>query len=168
MKEKENIQEELQQCAPFLAQLRKTAKTAGQQQVPEGYFETLPDRVLEAAQAEKASLLKVVHTAERSRQPGWHRWAAAVAVALISAAGLWYNWQSTPGTAQVSLADVEREEAAAYINANISEFELSLMEEADLLDETTVENVEVLPELDQIPIEDYLENLDYKDIEALF
>jgi hypothetical protein len=162
MKERENIQQELDQHAPLLAEVRKNIAP-----VPEGYFDTLSDRVLAAASEKQASPLQVVYTKRSQKWPNGLKVAAAVAVLAVAAAGLWPLIGSDAGET-VSLADLKQEEAAAYIHSNIRNFELSLMQEADLLDEATVENIDVLPQLEEAPLEDYLEDLEYEDIEALF
>lgn len=162
MKEKENIQQELDQYAPLLAEVRKNKGP-----VPEGYFGTLSDRVLAAASEKQTSPLQVVHTKRDQKWTHGLKIAAAVAVLAVAAAGLW-PFGASDSEQTVSLADLKREEAAAYIHSNIRHFELSLMQEADLLDEATVENMDVLPQLEEIPLEDYLEDLEYEDIEAYF
>jgi len=162
MKEKENIQQELEQHVPLLAEVRKNLEP-----VPEGYFDTLSDRVLAAASEKQTSPLQVVHTRRDQKWGRGLRIAAAVTILAVATAGLW-PFMASGADETVSLADLEQEEAAAYIHSNISNFELSLMQEAELLDETTVENIEVFPQLEGVPLEDYLEDLEYEDIEAYF
>ena len=162
MKETKNIQQELDQHAPLLAEVRKNMEP-----VPAGYFDTLSDRVLAAASEKQASPLQVVHTRRGQKWTRGLRIAAAVAVLAVAAVGLW-PFLASGSSETVSLADLKQEEAAAYIHSNIRSFELSLMQEADLLDKATVENMDVLPQLEEAPLEDYLEDLEYEDIEAFF
>jgi hypothetical protein len=162
MKEKENIQQELNQHAPLLAEVRKNLEP-----VPEGYFDTLSDRVLAAAGENQASPLQVVHTRRGQKWARGLKIAAAVAILAVAAAGLW-PFMASGSAETVSLADLKQEEAAAYIQSNIRNFELGLMQEADLLDEATVEHIDVFPQLEEVPLEDYLEDLEYEDIEAYF
>lgn len=162
MKEKESIEQELDQHAPLLAEVRKNLEP-----VPEGYFETLSDRVLAAASEKQVSPLQVVHIKRGQKWTNRLKVAAAVAVLALVAAGLWPSLAS--GSAEtVSLADLKQEEAAAYIHSNIRDFELSLIQEADLLDEAAVKNMDVLPQLEEVPLDEYLKDLEYEDIEAFF
>jgi|AntRauTorckE5430_2_1112549.scaffolds.fasta_scaffold02097_4 hypothetical protein len=168
MKEKDNIKQELEEWSPLLAQMRKEIKPPAGQAVPEGYFDSLADQVLEKVKAEETSPLRVVHTGRRSDRAVWYRGAAAVALIAVAIGGLWYSGQEEASIPSVSLADVGQREAAAYVNSNIGDFELSLLKEAALLNETTDENAEIIPQLNEVPVEDYLDDLEYEDIEAFF
>ena len=166
MKDKNQIQSELEQLSPFLAKLRREQLGGGQEEVPQGYFDTIADRTLERAQKEKKSTLRAIRPSKNTSVYRLGRIAAAVAVFVIAAGGLWFVGQNDGGA--VSLADLEQEEAIAYVTSNITEFEFSLLEEADLLDEQSIEDLEVFPGEEDVPLEDYLEGIDYDDLEALF
>lgn len=172
MKRRNETQEELDRLAPALARL-KSALPDQKEEVPRGYFEGLPGQVMERLQAaEKASSpLRLVHKSKPGRYPRGTIAAIAAALAVLIGALLWVCAPARPANTASSagLAELDQAAAAEYIENNIADFELSLMEEAALIDESTVSKLDLLPEVEKGSIEHYLEEeIEYEDLNDLF
>ncbi len=156
--------EELKELSPFLAQLKEKGEGF---RVPEGYFDNLQDQVMEkiqetagvSAPTGRKGVLRVL-------RGGFGQWAAAAAIALLALAGLWFLWpQSDLRAPELALSEISAEEASAYIDATLEDYELALLvEELDYA--TPVE--EPLPHLDPEVEELLLQELEYEDLEGLF
>ncbi len=155
MKERDDVQRELEQLSPELARLR----TVPPRQIPpEGYFDGLADRVLERA---SRTPLQVV-SRRRAGAARKRRWIG-LAAALVLAAGLsLYLFRPATPTATPALAGLSQEEARAYVVSHIEDFQLELLLEAEVVGEERL----VLPEEEA---EEYLyELLEEEGTEVLF
>jgi hypothetical protein len=97
---------------------------------PDQYFEQFNDRMMDRLNTEG-------EMANRLSRPSWRIWvnmksiSAAAAIAALVAAGWWW-WQPQPMIAEAPITQVESVEltadvAAAYIQANIDDFDEELL-----------------------------------------
>lgn len=167
MKERDDIQKELEGLSPELARRRAADSD---RRIPEDYFEQLPDVVLQRLQTAPASPLRVA--ARRTSQRRWYQQpsliAGLAATVLLLLAFLFYLQQPQPSQPS-SLAALEEEEIQLYIEEHIEEFDLQLILEAELVEGPTVPAPNNLPEIEEEAAEEYLyELLEEEDFEALF
>lgn len=144
MEKHKEIERELSEVAPLLAQLKSRQGNSP----PVGYFEHLPAKV--AAKAGAAHM--------RRRYLSLRAAAAAVILLL---AGWWAAWPLDSPVGQITLSELGEEEASAYVTDQIEHFELSLLLDAGAgaLSGTEEEGA----------YEDYLEeHLSPEDMDALF
>jgi len=167
MKEQDDIQRELEGLSPELA--RRRAASA-ERQAPEGYFEQLPDVVLQRLKNTSGSPLRVA--ARRSEESRWYHRPSyiaglAAAMALLLAFSFYFLQTEAPPAA--SLASLEEEEIQLYIEGHIEEFDLQLMLEAELVEGPIAPAPNNLPDIEEEDAEEYLyELLEEEDFEALF
>jgi hypothetical protein len=177
MRDKEDVQKELDKLAPNLAKLKKEGfvKPA----LPDGYFDRLPDTVLARAKAEREvsqdeNPLKVVSDRKRKRpvirsMNSSMRLALAACFLLLLGGAYWALLVMPTGNTDLvaSIDQLNQEEIDQYIEANINDFDVSLMLEAELVDSDAMGNMFT----NEIPEEDmdaYLDELlDGIDIEEL-
>ncbi len=171
MKRQKEVKEELEQLAPALARL-KSVLPSQKEEVPEGYFESFPDRAVERLRASErtTSPLQLVHKPRPYRYSRGAIATAAAALAALIGALLWVCAPHTDSAAvPAGIAELDQAAAAEYVERNIADFELSLMEEAALIDERTVSGLDLLPEVETGSIEHYLEEeMEYGDLDDLF
>jgi hypothetical protein len=119
---KKSVEQELEQLSPLLLRLKQQD---GQDTVPEGYFEELPENILKLVnnRPEASS-----HSIARVR-PLWVRFAAAASVVLILGAAFFFlQNDAVRSTSEVAI-DLSSQEVESYIQANLEEFELDLLVE---------------------------------------
>ncbi|HKK78107.1 MAG TPA: hypothetical protein VJ933_00705 [Phaeodactylibacter sp.] len=167
MKERDDIQQELEKLSPELAKLRQQSepKTGP----PSGYFDNLADRVLERASGEDKPPLDIVWRGRSHSKRQWRTgWAVAAALLLVLSASLYiFSPSNRPA---VSLAELSDAEARAYIEGNIDEFGINLMLEAELVhpDEQALP-ADMILDLQEEDIEEYLyEIMEDEELEELF
>ncbi|NBC07514.1 MAG: hypothetical protein GVY26_10005 [Bacteroidetes bacterium] len=166
MKDRDDIQQELEELAPDLARLRQSVPR--ELAPPPGYFDSLADRVLEQAMAEDKPPLNVVWHRRRSVRQ-WKTWLAVAAAALLVLSVSLYVFYP-PAHSEESLAGLSDAEARAYIEGNIDEFSISLMLEAELVQTgDPALPAGIIPDLEEEEVEEYLyEILEDEELEELF
>lgn len=145
--------------APKLASL----KGKWQPQAPEGYFETLPQTVMQRLQAE-GNLHDQPHGG--SRRWGWARWAGTAAAVALVTIGLWWSFgpESQPLNSHDMLAEAhtlsteELIHAVDFVGIETAEImsvmgdealsAINLTQEADAADLNEYLNGNPLPSLD--------------------
>lgn len=171
----DNIKKELQELSPLLSNLKEQKMPF---QVPKGYFDTLQDDVWIRIQAEQALPQKANQTQASKWASTLSAWQVLLSprlgltfatLAVVITAGIfWFSNQAQED--KNPLAALTANEAAAYIQENIHEFDTDLLIEAsatypDLnvmlennLDENEIEQYlqEVIDELDDESLEDFL------------
>lgn len=166
MNEKDKIRKELEGLSPLLLKMKEQGGRPFR--VPEGYFEYLPGEVLRRARAEEG-LIKdhPPATADSTGLLAWlqgwftpRRAMALATVSLLVAAGIFLFWPQPlqPGPEE-ALAGISGEEAKAYVSDNIGEFGLDLLLEAAVVSADEVPEMEVLPDIGQEDIDQYLDEL---------
>jgi hypothetical protein len=169
MKERDPIQEELEQLSPALAKLRKQGRRKAPVP-PADYYEQLSDRVMGRIAEEERSPLKVVSKNwGRTRQLSY-TWASLAAALLLALGVSLYLFLPQDTSTDHTLASLSDAEAQSYIEHNIDEFEIGLMLEAELVQMEDAElPVELLPEIGEEEAEEYLYDLlEEEDLEAFF
>lgn len=154
---------ELREIAPFLADLREQGTGF---QVPEDFFSKLQEEVMEKVHSEsEGDSPSVERPVFRILRGGGRVWAAAAAVAALFLAGLWFLQPGSDlSSIPLAMEDISTEEASAYLDATLEDYDLALIVEA--LD-TPEEEEALFPELDP-QMEEFLEALDLEEIEAIF
>ncbi len=117
-----DIQKELEEQAPRLAQLRKQGDGDGFT-TPPGYFQNLPDDVLERIRREEATPTRRIPLLRR-------RLLRAAAVALLVAAGAYWWWAVSPEKEMPATAALTADEISAYISDHLDAFDEELVLEA--------------------------------------
>lgn len=140
MKKDNNIQEELQDISPLLAQIRSEEEGY---KVPHLYFETLQDKVLAEAkkQSEKTDIFA------RLFRP---QLVLVASVMILFVAGI-FLFNNNKNTQITDLKEISTEELAWYVNENIDDFDLLLE-----IDEPNL-NISNGIELDPNDLENYIE-----------
>lgn len=177
MKPNDELREELRQLSPLLHELK--AKPGNGMPVPEGYFERLPEKIMDRIRQETAA------QSAPERRPSWMDWLqeqaalilqpryamALASLALLLVAG-WYFLGSGNGQDCQNIACLDIEELQTYIQNNLHSFSTDMILEAG--GENAAWDQVGLPiqdmdasELDPI-LEESLEQLDAQEIEALF
>jgi anti-sigma-K factor RskA len=133
-KDSKNIREELQNRSPLLAELQ--SKYSGQK-VPDGYFDQLESELLR--KIEENDYPKAATTAGKT--PVWRsmsavrgtRFAMAAAAVFVLVFAAWWFFRIQPGQPAVPhnyrelAANLTAEDAAAYVESNIHEFETTTL-----------------------------------------
>lgn len=178
MNDKVNIQKELDKLAPELAELKK--ETMARPSVPEGYFNSLTDTILRRAGAEseakqKDKLPKATLTVVRKRSLGRSinssmRLALAACFLLLLGGAYWavFVMPKTSINYTASIDQLGREEIDEYIEDNISDFDLSLMLEAEMVNSVAVGNLfagEIPAEDMDAYLDELLEGIDLEELE---
>lgn len=157
---------ELKELSPLLSELRAANEGF---EVPEGYFDQLQQEMLEKAIgpleiertniAERPVILRVL----KNHQARWI--AIAASVLLLILAGWWFSKPDLRVDAdQFALVEVSTEEANAYLDAHVEDYELALLVEE--LDQPMT-NLQAPPALDP-QMEELLEEIELDDLEEFF
>jgi hypothetical protein len=179
---KEEFEEELKGLSPFLHNLKKDSKKEDVFKVPQNYFDTLADTIIEKAQAQEkqsyplskkaiqqAPSVAKPHFLEQVRE--WiesllqPRYALGFATALvIVVAGWWFvNYRNSPLPVDSETAQLSHEEIHQYITENIDDFDEEL-----ILKNQELADTEGDINISDDDIQKYLEeNIDEKDIKEL-
>jgi len=134
-KRDKQIRQELEEQAPRLARYHEVLKDDGFT-TPPGYFDALPDTILERIRREDAAV-------PRSRTTSFYRMSGrrlsriAAAALLLIAGAYWWLMPLQPDAASSALTE---EEIAAYIDANIEDFD-----ETIVLETTAAAEMVLLP-----------------------
>lgn len=181
MKGNENIREELKKRAPTLAKWKE--RGLPHPESPPGYFQSLPDDVIRRAKAEEG-LFPVESKSSPSRGQitgGFWKWLAirplslvmgGVAVLLIGIWGFWsiYSYDGGNATLAEGLDELEQSAINDYIANNISEFDMSLLLEAGLVSQNTMDEM-LMDQLSDDELDEYLdeiiEGLDLEDLQDI-
>ena len=168
---KEEINDELRQIAPFLADLKKQDPF----KTPKFYFDTLVDSVLQKGQPESNKILPTQYNERKnllSQLGEWisalmqPRWVMAMASVAILTVGSWFYLKKQDVRPAQQLTEVTTDDIHQYIKDNIDDFEEDLLVENDILTSDT--EGDILKNISDEDIEQYLkENLDDKDINEL-
>lgn len=155
MKEKENIQKELEQLAPLLAKHKSKPNPF---KMPSGYFDILETQVLEQVSSEtpKSSTTKI-----RSLS----FWLTNAAAVILLAIGVSFLLQPTTNSDNL-LADISAEEIDRYISDNLDEFDEELLFEENTT-ESEIKNTDFSEEEINLYLEENLEELEDIDLEQL-
>ncbi len=176
---KEDIEHELRDISPFLADLKKAHPDANGKlqpfKTPKFYFDTLADRVLEKTQpvaapvykqyqAKKSIFAQIGEWVSALMQP---RWAIAMASVMIVAVGTWFYMKQPENTMPQTLTEISSEDIHDYIKDNIDDFEEDLLAENGITASDT-EGGTIFTEMSDNEVELYLnEHLDEKDLDNI-
>lgn len=163
---KKNIQEELSEIAPFLAQLKADQTPIETFNVPDDYFNQLANNIFDKTilQPEAATQTVVKPTVPQKNMGSnigryfqW-LWNPGTAVVLTSTliiviSGFYFmNKTSTDYGADLTVADIEQ-----YIEANIDNFEIEQLSTLIADDDADFEMPIELQNIESEAIEDYIE-----------
>jgi hypothetical protein len=183
---KEEFEEELKGLSPFLHNLKKDSKKEDVFKVPQNYFDTLADTIIEKAQAQEKQSYplskKAIQQAPSVAKPHFleqvkewiesllqPRYALGFATALvIVVAGWWFvNYRNSTLPAESEMAQLSHEEIHQYITENIDDFDEELiLKNQELADNEGDINKDINISDDEL--QKYLdENFDEKDIKEL-
>jgi hypothetical protein len=135
---KEDIENELRELSPFLADLkRQQPDTNGKGQpfrTPKFYFDNLADRVKEKTQpvappqyqAKKSIFLQIEEWVSVLMEP---RWAMAMVTMAILAVGSWFYLKEETTQTKEMLTEITNDDIQEYIEANIEDFDENLLTE---------------------------------------
>jgi hypothetical protein len=137
MKKDKHIEDELREQSPFLSEKFKENK--GGFKIPEGYFETLPDKILDKVEEESAT--KVVHidslssgsSAKVKKIRPYRLIATAASVMLLIVAGLWVMNPSETTSQYTALEQLNEEGVLQYLDENMDEFDFSSLVESGIV-----------------------------------
>lgn len=161
---KKTVREELDDIAPFLADLKEQSK-GGSGQVPDGYFEAF-----------RSEFFKKVEDSKEDSSPkeakvvklSWRYIAVAASVAVL-VLSLWFNNTLFVPNADVqdSLTGLSIEEMYDYLDANIEEF--AAEELASIAIDNEMDDFGIIELGDEISEEEYLDDeyldaFDYEDL----
>ena len=161
---KKTVREELDDIAPFLADLKEQSK-GGSGQVPDGYFEAF-----------RSEFFKKVEDSKEDSSPkeakvvklSWRYIAVAASVAVL-VLSLWINNTLFVPNADVqdSLTGLSIEEMYDYLDANIEEF--AAEELASIAIDNELDDFGIIELGDEISEEEYLDDeyldaFDYEDL----
>jgi hypothetical protein len=171
---KEEIENELRDISPFLADLKNTQPdTRGKGQpfkTPKFYFDTLADRVMEKTQlaapsqykAKKSVFSLVGKWISTLLQP---RWAMAMASVAILVVASWFYWGKLTIQVEQPLTEISNEDINEYINNNLDDFDENLLAESDLYNSNTEEGG-IFKDMPDNEVEQYLkDNIEEHDLE---
>jgi len=153
MKKKENIQNELEQFAPFLAKQKNRPSPF---KVPNGYFDKLDLQVIE--QITSASQ-KDAPTKIRSLS----FWLTSAAAVILLTIGVSFLFQPKNNSDNL-LADISTEEIDRYISDNLYEFDEDLLFQGSSPD---IENTDFSEEEINLYLEDNLDEMEDFDLDHL-
>ena len=180
---KEEFDDEFRAISPFLANLKKEGKKEDAFKVPQNYFDTLADQIIEKAQAKEKQAYplskKAIQEAPTVAKPHFlelikewiesllqPRYALGFATALVIAvAGWWFvnNRRNSPLPAESEIAQLSHEEIHQYITENIDDFDEEL-----ILKNQELADTEGDINISDDDIQKYLEeNIDENDIKEL-
>jgi hypothetical protein len=166
MNKKNEINDELKKLSPFLSEIKKENVF----KVPENYFKTLPDKVLEQIQTTTNT------SEERATQPGWMerlieniavlfqpKYAAGFATALILVIATVYFIQKPTDSFDGSYSSVNQ-----YVSDNIDEFDAEMLWEASVFEsgENIIDEQNDNNNIDEY-FEEIIDDLDDSELEKL-
>ena len=143
MKNKKEIQEELEALAPSFSKMKKEEGF----QVPENYFNDLPNQILEELNLTKEEVsvgeptnwwTRIEESLMMLLQP---RMAVGLASLILLVVSVFY-FQDRGSSEAIPLAELTTSEAETYLLENLDEFEDELLYDLVLQNESTIENAE--------------------------
>ncbi len=175
MKDNKEAREELEGLSPFLSELKKQQNF----QVPDQYFEQLPDDLMARIKREAAAestpsasiswLDQLVATLSALMQPRYAMRLASVAVLILAGLFIFRSMPDNEGLEGNGLAALSDDEVHEYISQNIDDYEAEWIpdfdtaeNESDLSEEEEAENAELDVYFDEI-----IDALDDNDLEDL-
>ena len=144
MDKKTNIKDELKEQAPFLSQ--KLRETEGGFKVPDGYFESLSDKILQQVK-EEANVATVVQLPSSTasvipvkKKSPFRMVAVAASILLMIVASLWFIPQSSGSNNPLAeLENYSEAEVLQYLDDNMDDFGFEHLVESGILSETDVD-----------------------------
>ncbi len=150
---KESIKKELEPILPLLTSLKH--EQGEKQEIPEGYFSTMQKQVLSKIIDDTDS-----NTDEQKNNLFTWRFLAGIAASLLIVTGVGLYFFST--TANEADNSLTQNQLQTYIESNIDDFDIELLEEL-VIEDNSIENL-FSEELDDESIIEYLyEHLDETD-----
>lgn len=163
---KEEIENELRDISPFLADLKKEQPF----KAPKFYFDTLADRVIEKTQPTAAPQYKAKKSVS-SMAGEWistllqPRWVMAMASVAILAVASWFYLVKQSVQAVQPLTEISNEDINEYINNNLDDFDENLLAENDF-NASNTEGEDIFKEMSDNEVEQYLkDNIEEDDLE---
>lgn len=143
MEKDKHIKDELREQSPFLSEKFKENK--GGFKMPEGYFESLSDRILE--QVEEAPETKMAHMdslssaspAKVKKIRPYRMIAAAASVMLLIVAGLWFMNPSETTSQYAELEKLNEEGVLKYLDENMDEFDFDALVESGVVLDNSID-----------------------------
>lgn len=171
MKNQNEVQKELQELSPLLAKLKAQEQ---KQNVPENYFQSLPNQVWEQ--------IKLQPAPERPVKPlgVWERWMNALQIllqprvavslatfAVLILAGIYFL--KPDASAAPVKNELTAEDITSYIKANIQEFDTDLLMEAtaDLPNQSILPESNLSEEDIDLMMEEIIKDTDTKTLEEM-
>ncbi len=170
MKNQNDIQKELQELSPLLAKLKAKAQKP---EVPENYFQSLPNQVWEQIKLQPAPQRPVAPPNAWERLLSYFQMLlqprVAVSLAtfvILITAGVYFLNNNMPTTDN---QDLTAEEITAYINDNLSQFDTEMLMNAtsDLSDHSILPQSEFSEEEMNLMMEEIIKDLDTKALEEM-
>lgn len=139
MEKDKHIKDELREQSPFLS--KKLKENRGGFKMPEGYFDTLSDRIMDRVEEEKEAKVaymdsSVSETPAKVRKLRPYKMiAAAATVMLLVVAGLWLMNPSETTSRYAELEQLDEKGVLEYLDKHMDEFDFnSLVESGVVLD----------------------------------
>ena len=161
---KEDIENELREISPFLADLKEVQPDKNGKaepfRTPKFYFDNLADRVMEKTQPlpppqyvrKKNVFSQLEEWLSVLVQP---RWAMSMATVAILAVGSWFYLKKEVVQPNETLTEITNEDIHEYIENNIEDFDENLLaENAPIASDT--EGGDIFKEMSDSEIEDFL------------
>ncbi|MEM9918327.1 MAG: hypothetical protein AAF990_09550 [Bacteroidota bacterium] len=177
MKNKKEIKDELSSISPLLSKMKQEQEDPFR--VPHNYFEQLPDDIMQRLKAEAAPepvdtpsvswIDRMLESLSALLQP---RMAMAFASMVLVIVATFFFLRSPVEENPTAIAETQEEisdqEIAAYIEANIDEFDAELLfAESDFQDELQDNTLDLeAEELDKY-LDDLIDDLDASELEQL-
>lgn len=145
MDKKINIKDELKEQAPFLSQ--KLKETQGGFKVPDGYFESFSDRILQSVKEDGMNGGTVVQLPSstafiesKKKKSPFRMIAVAASILLLVVAGLWFVPQNTSTDNQLAeLENYSETEVLQYLDENMDDFGFEHLVESGIVSEADVD-----------------------------
>lgn len=171
MKNKDDIQKEIEELSPFLKKMKKEKEGF---EVPANYFRQLPDLIMDRIQEEEAQsdssapttnwLDQIIERIQILLQPQYAMALASTAILIVASLFLFQQDPSLAG--ESTLAEVSDEEINAYVMSKAEEFEIDLL--IDVIDEKALEEeIENEPSYDENYLDNIIDDLSDKELEEL-
>lgn len=173
MKNQDDIQKELQELSPLLAKLKAKEQKP---EVPENYFQSLPNQVWEQIKLQPAPQRPVAPPSAWERllkglqvllQP---RVVVSLATfAVLITAGIYFLNFGANTSKLTGNQELTAEEITAYINDNLSQFDTEILMNAtsDLSDNSILPASEFSEEEMDLMMEEIIKDLDTKALEEM-
>lgn len=155
MEKEKSLGEELGEMAPRLSNLKKNKS----QRVPEGYFESLPDTLIQRLSDEQARFVN--HSS--GKRIGLFSLSAAAAVIF---AVMIATFLLTDRNGNAGLTALSAEEAYIYVVANVESFDQSLLVnnlDEQLIGESGAQDVELDALYNMV-----IDEIEFEDLELLY